>query len=89
MPCPRCVAGMRGEQPGGPQLMRITQLFGLLARTSQVFASAVMIGSRPARGRSSSGSITPSSVARSRQRVTVCCVTPIVRATAYADGSAK
>jgi hypothetical protein len=26
--------------------------------------------------------ITPSSAARSKQRVTVCCVTPIVRATA-------
>ena len=31
---------------------------------------------------SSIASITPSSAARSRQRFTVCCVTPIVRATA-------
>jgi len=33
MPCRRGVlTGMRGEQPSGPQLVRITQLFGLLAR---------------------------------------------------------
>ena len=33
MPCQRCVlTGMRGEQPSGPQLVRISQLFGLLAR---------------------------------------------------------
>ena len=33
MPCRRCVlTGMRGEQPSGPQLVRITQFFGLLAR---------------------------------------------------------
>jgi hypothetical protein len=78
------LTGMRGEQPGRPQLVGITQLLGLPARhaTSQVFASAVMTRSRPARGRSSSASITPSSAARARQRVTVCCVTPIVRATA-------
>jgi hypothetical protein len=57
--------------------------------TSQVFASAVMTGSRPARGRSSNASITPSSAARLKQRVTVCCVTPILRATAYAEGSSK
>jgi hypothetical protein len=32
MPYQRCVlTGMRGEQPSGPQLVRITQLFGLLA----------------------------------------------------------
>jgi len=48
--------------------------------TSEVFASAVMTGSRPARGRSSSASITPSSAARLRQRLTVCCVTPEYRA---------
>jgi len=67
------ITGMRGQQPRCPQLVRIAQLLRLLAgqRHQPGFASGAITGSRPVRGRSSSASITPSSAARSRQRVTV------------------
>ena len=73
-----------GQQSCRPQLVRIPSSFGFwqASATSQVLASGVMVGSRPARGRSSKALITPNSAARPRHRATVCAVTLTVRATA-------
>src|SRR5262249_25635120 len=75
--------GMGGQQRGatGRGDNPTPSPSGKPAAPTQVFAPPVMTGSRPARGRSSSASIIPSSAARSRQRVTVWCVTAILRAT--------
>jgi hypothetical protein len=64
------LARMGGQKPGRPQFVRIAELFGLrhANATNQAFASAVMLGSLPGRGRSSSEAITPHSSACSMQR---------------------
>ena len=72
------LASVAGEQPRGPQFMRITQLFRLPARQrrQQVFASSVIVGSRPGRGRSSSAAIGPSATARSNTALDRLMVQP-------------
>jgi hypothetical protein len=79
MPGRGCVlTGMRGEQSSRPQLVRITQLFGLLARQRHQPGfrlcrnDRVASGARPIIQRLDH----PGSAARLRHRVTVCCVTP-------------
>jgi hypothetical protein len=85
----RVLPGMRSEQPGGPQLVGITQLLGLAAR--QCHQPSFRRGRDDGVASRTRTVIErldyPSSAVRSKQRVTVCCVTPIVRATAY--GSCK
>ena len=79
------LTGMRGEQPGRPQLVGITQLLGVPVR--QRHPPGLRLGRDEAIASCTRSIIPvprspPSSAARSRQRVTVCCLTPIVCATA-------
>ena len=76
--------GMCGEQPGGPQPVGITQLLGLSTRQRHQPGfrlgrdDGITSGTRPIIKR-----LGHPQFRRSLQtRVTVCCLTPIVRATA-------